>query len=182
MGCRRRAVGCGPVLVRRVRSLPSPLPDLPVDRRGVGVAPRTDRGDAFRRGRHRGRRRHVRELHGPVPGVPRVRRRVPVARAVRPDDGARAGPGRTAPQPPRPVAAMARPRRRASASGAPSGRDVPATDRATVPAATDARAGAHAHVAVRAPAARDRAARGRRMSGGRWRSSPDACRIAGSTR
>ena len=63
-----------------------------------------------------GGRRHVRRVHGPVPGVPSVRGRLPVARAVRPDDGAGARPGGTAPQPPRAVPPLARTRRRAAAS------------------------------------------------------------------
>ena len=53
MGGRRCAVRCRPVLVRRVRPLPPPLPDVPADRRGVGVAARPDHGDARRSRRAR---------------------------------------------------------------------------------------------------------------------------------
>ena len=153
MGRHRCAVRCRPVVVCRVWPVPPPLSDVPADRRGVGVAARTDHGHAVGRRGHGRRRRHVRRVHGPVPGVPCMRGRLPVARAVRPDDGARARPGGTAPHPPRAVPPVARTGRRAAASRAPSDRHVLPAHRPAVPAAPDARARATPDVAVRAVAA-----------------------------
>ena len=182
MGRDGRAVGRRPVVVRGVRPVPPPLPDVPADRRGVGVAARADRRHAFgRRGNGRGRR-HVRDVHGPVPGVSRVRGRLSVARAVRPDDGARARPGGTAPHPPRAVPAVARTGRRAPPSRAPADRDVPPADRPAVPAAPHARARAAPDVAVRAAAANHGTSSRERTSAEPSPSSPGACRTGGSTR
>ena len=160
MGRHRCAVRCRPVVVCGVWPVPPPLSDVPADRRGVGVAARTDHGHAVGRRGHGRRRRHVRRVHGPVPGVPRVRGRLPVARAVRPDDGARARPGGTAPHPPRAVPPVARTGRRAPAPRAPADRHVLPAHRPAVPAAPDARARATPDVAVRAAAAGDGARRG----------------------
>ena len=169
--------------MRGVRPVPAALPDVPADRRGVGIASRTDRGDAFgRRGHGRGRR-HVRDVHGPLPRVPRVRGRLPLARAVRPDDGARPRAGRAAPTPARAVpcggsvstscsrtARCCGSRRSSSRSVRPF---LPQRIRALAPRA----ARAFATAAARRPNRRRE-----RTSAARWPCSPAACRTGGSAR
>ena len=73
--------------MRGVRAVPAALPDLPGDRRGVGLAARAHRGDAGRALRGPPARRRLHPLHGPVRAVPCVRSRLPVGGAVRPSDG-----------------------------------------------------------------------------------------------
>ncbi len=135
----RRAGRRGPRGVRRVRPVPAALPDLPRDRRGVGLTPRTHHRDAFGRGGPLRTRRDLRAVHGSVPRVSRVRGRVPVARPVRPDDGTRTGPDRTAALATRPTAPMARARGRAAEEEAALARGGPAADRTRLPPSARAR-------------------------------------------
>ena len=137
--CSRRPLRRGPLVLRGVRPVSPPLPHLPADGRGVGVAARADHGDARGERRRGDRRRHVRVVHGSVSGLPGVRGRLPVARAVRPDDGARAGPGGAAAHPASAVRSVAGAGRRPAPPARAAGRVGAPTDRATVPAAPDPR-------------------------------------------
>ena len=182
MGRHRCAVRCRPVVVCRVWPVPPPLSDVPADRRGVGVAARTDHGHAVGRRGHGRRRRHVRRVHGPVPGVPCMRGRLPVARAVRPDDGARRASrsNRSAP----------------AARGSSGGSDWTSCCRIPrsfgPPRSSSPSPGRSCHAACarsrHAGHRRSRGCRGvtepagGRTSVGRSPSSPGACRIGGSTR
>ena len=82
--------------VRRVRPLPPALPDLPGVGARIGVAARTDRGDARSRARGRARRRRVHRVDGDMRAVPRLRSRVPVVGAVRAPHGRHARGARRA--------------------------------------------------------------------------------------
>ncbi len=155
------------------------LPDVPIDRRGVGVAARPDRGDAGGAGGPRVDGRDVRRVHGSLPRLPGVRGRLSVARAVRPDDGGGADADRARPFAPRTVPPVARPRRRPAVEDAHPARgrarslrapasSLGASDR-SIPARRAARRGGF-------PASRNRTAR----FGGRSRSCPAASRTSGS--
>ncbi len=152
--CRRRSRR-----VRRVRPVPPPLPDVPGDRRGVGLAARTDRRDAFgRRGPVR-TRRDVRRIHGSVPRLSRVRGRVPLACAVRPNGRARSRADRAAPNATSAVPAMARARRRAPEEEAALARRGAAAAGASRPAPARPAARAETVRAVPPTPARHRAER-----------------------
>ncbi len=84
--------------MRGVRLVPPTLPDVPRDRGGGAVAPRTDRCHARRAVARRAGRRRVRALHGDVRAVPRLRAGVPERGPVRPPHGGHpGGAGRRAP-------------------------------------------------------------------------------------